>query len=165
MYPTFEDKEAAIQDLYGQAGELLSKIEAKYGIGTLCSDNWKEYYEDALEYIYNEENGLLDWDTEPQAILIFFDIYENDANNQEIIDHYDPLIKNVDNEFYTLPYDRENIGIKEPEVDPSIWSLSMPKIYLNNYTVNPDYSGYGVFKYVYVNFTSQIKFVDGKIQE
>lgn len=116
MYPTFEDKEAAIQDLYGQAGDLLSKIEAKYGIGTLSSDNWKKYYQDALEYIYNEENGLLDWDTEPEAI--FFDIYENDANNQEIIDHYDPLIKNVDNEIYTLPYNRVNIEIQEPEVDP-----------------------------------------------
>lgn len=104
--------------MYGQAGELLSKIEAKYGIGTLSSNNWKKYYQNAIEYIYNEENGLLDWDTVPEAILIFFDIYENDANNQEIIDLYDPLIKNVDNEFYTLPYNQENIGIQEPEVDP-----------------------------------------------
>ena len=67
MHPTFEDKEAAIQDLYGQAGEFLSKIEEKYGIGTLCSDNWKKYYEDVLA---DEPTGNLDTQNSIVSVLL-----------------------------------------------------------------------------------------------
>lgn len=165
MYPTFEDKEAAIQDLYGQAGELLSNIETKYGLGTLSEDNWKEYLENAQEYIYSGENGVLDWEAEPQALFVFFDIYENDESNQEIIDNYNPLLKNADDELYSLPYDRENLGIQEPEIEPRGWSLSAARAYCKNFAVTPNSAGYGVFKNDCTNFASQIKFEGGFAQQ
>lgn len=168
MYPTFEDKEAAIQDLYGQAGDLLSKIEEKSGIGTLCENNWEEYRIKAQEFIYDPENEIQDWTPEPNAILVFFDIYENDESNQEIIDNYNPLLKNANDDLYSLPYDRENLGAQEPQLEPEprSWSLSAARAYCRNFATTPNAPGYGVWGGAdCTNFASQIKFEGGFSQD
>lgn len=166
LYPTFEDNSAAFQELNNQASNLLSIISLKYDLGDLTEDNWKEFYDCAKEYIFDLDNGINDTDPEPNAILYFFDIFEGYINNNKIIENYNPLSRSVENVEVMLPYDRDNLDVYTPDIEPRGWSLTAARDWAKTFCEAPCSGTYGYFpKGDCTNFTSQIKHQGGFAQK
>lgn len=87
LLPTFDSPDKALQNVKGQASNALGLLEGTFDLDELSDSNWKDYQE-ALEAMldredcpewYSEENDEL-W-----ILRTFFDIYENDEDNAEIL--------------------------------------------------------------------------------
>lgn len=77
LYPTFDNRESALSNIKKSASSLLERISAENNLDVLCQDNWELYYNAVAVYTDNEN--------EIKLLKSFFDIYENDFSNEEII--------------------------------------------------------------------------------
>ena len=168
LYPTFENKEKAIQEIINETSGLLNKIQEKYKLSKLNEDNWNIYREKMNEHISEykaEENDNLDY----SKLVLFFDIYENDEQNEEIKNYAKTTRSNiVDEELAVmLPYDSENNEVQNFNKDALEfanttrmsrgYNLTNAKLYAVNHAISPNKSGYGYFLTGdCTNFTSQI---------
>ncbi len=100
LYPTFDNSAIAIENVKNKYEELLSLVAEKYSLSELSDDNWEDYLEVFTLYEADEE-----YQKEKSDILRFFDIYENNDCNNQILQ----IVNNFDNELYDelamlLPY-------------------------------------------------------------
>lgn len=168
LYCTFENKTEAISQIKIEVAELLNKIKQVYNLQELNTSNWKQYKEKANQYI--NEYDAVDNDNENYSkLLLFFDIYENDEQNEEI-KNYNKTKRTIgiDDELAVLlPYDSEAKAVQEFNTKALNFSNSSKMlraynvnnaiVYANAHATNPNKSGYGYFATGdCTNFTSQI---------
>lgn len=135
LYPTFDNSKTALENISIQAKNVLREIKSRYDLGEFSEFTWKEYYDKSLDYesyicdLYysnsNESSKYKNLVDEISLLLEFFDIYENNEKNKEIIELVNN--KNISSDYLLvnlsekLPYnnkvailkDKKYVDIKE----------------------------------------------------
>ncbi len=171
LYVTFDSPEDALQDI--STNPAILAIKNAYILDDISNNNWTEYY-DAM-------NALLDSDLRPswycendisfRALRKFFDIYENDKKNLEIISQVadvktiGELAQNQEI-LQLLPYDSFVTLSQETDALKKSNSLAKTTIlgfdvddgvkYAGDHAENPNSTDYKVFSSDCTNFASQI---------
>lgn len=174
FYPTFDNPDLAIENIVEQNKDFLKVLEKQYNLGPLNPDNWDKYREACYNYEVDltADSQYMDsyW-----SLLSFFDIYENEDKNDEIIelinninagDRYsrqsnDELYREL---YFALPYNEElteTMRERVAKIDNDImtaasrYSVSKGVEYAEKYAVNynPKYYDYSSDC---TNFVSQI---------
>lgn len=86
LLPTFDDREEALLVVKKETPSVLSLLSERYGIGEFSSSTW-ENYRSAIYKMYAEKdcpNWYVEGNEEISKLEAFFDIYENDEDNEEI---------------------------------------------------------------------------------
>ena len=178
LYCTFENKNEAIEEIKQKAETLLNLVKEKYSLSDdLNEENWENYREKVNQYIteYNAESEYFD---EYSNLLTFFDIYENEDQNNEI-KQYSTKARSTtmkDELAAMLPYDSEstlvkNFNEKALKVSEKLnqarsYSLNNAIVYANKYATSPNKTDYAYFSTGdCTNFTSQILEAAGVSQE
>lgn len=102
LYPTFDSPEEALSKVIDTQSQLISQLKAKYELPEFSDDTWEMYY-NALDK-YNEsiedeivqqgeEDTTYQDEIDPLGMSIahlyeFFDIYENNSDNDDIINEF-----------------------------------------------------------------------------
>ncbi len=87
LYCTFENQVLALENIKKEASVLLGLLESRYKLSPLSNNNWKLYRIKMLEFYtipteqYNESNEDF------IKLRAFFDIYENEESNNEILNY------------------------------------------------------------------------------
>ena len=100
LYPTFEDKEKAIESIKEICGKVLGVMKAKYDLDEFSKDSWENYYDQIDSFI--SESGITESDYQIIKLREFFDIYENYEVNESLIS-----IAKTDESIDTLLSDEE----------------------------------------------------------
>lgn len=154
LFPTFDDMDSALAVFKEKANDILTKIKNDNGISELSEDNWEEYY----DLIYSVQ-GCDEY--EKDFALGFFDIYENESVN-------DDIIYCVENEA-DRDLKRRTLYILLPYTQPFVIEYNNNKIttysnfnieaaveYAKIYAITPNSYDYAVFGADCTNFASQI---------
>lgn len=84
MYCTFDNSEAALNNISLEAGTLIALLKNTYNLDDFSAETVAEYYDASLEMFDNEQRP--DWYTESnsefQTFRAFYDIYENEGKNE-----------------------------------------------------------------------------------
>ena len=155
LYPTFDNRESALSNIKKSASSLLERISAENNLDELCQDNWELYYNAVAVYTDNEN--------EIKLLKSFFDIYENDFSNEEIIQC---VKQNSDAEFireqlyYLLPNNTPYVIEVNNQISEistySDFDLDAAIRYAKAYAVHPNGYDYAIFDSDCTNFASQI---------
>jgi hypothetical protein len=86
LYPTFDNSITAMEKIQDNCSNILSLLQTTYGLDDLSSNNWHDYMDCMVSYLYNPMKASWYSETHPQyaQLSMFFDIYENDEKNEEI---------------------------------------------------------------------------------
>jgi len=89
MLRTFDNHDQAIDGIYKKASGLLNILAENYQLDRMNAVNWEQYQEYLYTYVddcFAKEDGSYDAIRDDESVLkIFFDIYENTWQNQELI--------------------------------------------------------------------------------
>lgn len=154
LFPTFDDKENALKVFKEKANNILTKIKNNNGIAELSDDNWQEYY----NLIYSLQGCD---EREKDFVVCFFDIYENESVNNDII----YCVENeTDSELK-----RRMLYMLLPYTEPFVIAYNNNRItaysnfniyaaveYAMTYAVTPNSYNYAVLEKDCTNFASQI---------
>lgn len=168
LYCTFEDKNEAIDEIKLKSATLLSQVKNTYELAEdLNEENWKTYEEKINQYVteFNLEGEYFD---EYSNLLTFFDIYENEEQNNEI-KQYSTMARSssmMEELAVMLPYDSECELVKdfnEQALQTSemlnqtrAYNLNNAIVYAEKYATSPNKTDYDYFSKDCTNFTSQI---------
>lgn len=86
LYPTFDDADRALATVREKASKVLNLLRNEFGLAEFSSENW-EAYRTAMYDMYGKSDcpdWYVEWDEGISALESFFDIYENDRDNEEI---------------------------------------------------------------------------------
>ena len=176
LYCTFEDKDEAIKEIKSIASNLLEKIKNTYELSEFNNENWKDYRDSLNKYI-DEKEITDDENIEYSKLMLFFDVYENDEQNDEIKNYINVTRSGIDeNLIILLPYDSECDAVQEFNQNALAisektrmmrgYNLNNAKTYATKYATSPNKSGYGYFSTRdCTNFVSQILEAAGVSQE
>lgn len=171
LYVTFDFQEEALQNI--SANPVIQAIKTEYGYEDISNGNWKEYYDAMYELLdapscpswYNEG------DINYRTIRQFFDIYENEEKNAEIISLATTATTATDitqcqDILELLPYDSyveldkqltvSNSEQLNPLAVVAGFDTSKGITYATSYATSPNTSSYKKFSSDCTNFTSQI---------
>jgi len=87
LYRVFENQAEAIEDIKVKVPNLLNTLATEYDLAPLANSNWQEY-RDAMYMLFDSDNKPADYtesNLEFRTLRAFFDIYENDDKNAEIM--------------------------------------------------------------------------------
>ena len=189
LYPTFDNSKTALENISIQAKNVLREIKSRYDLGEFSEFTWKEYYDKSLDYesyicdLYysnsNESSKYKNLVDEISLLLEFFDIYENNEKNKEIIELVNN--KNISSDYLLvnlsekLPYnnkvailkDKKYVDIKENmglnNLDSSMSQDDSEEEVSEKYEYVEEKSN--LYKYINgadcTNFVSQIKRAGG----
>ncbi|MDO4854719.1 MAG: amidase domain-containing protein [Coriobacteriia bacterium] len=100
LYPTFDDRDAAISYVANNAPKRLSLISSSSFLLPLLEQNWRAYY-DKMRALYDDVN-CPDWymeaDDEENLLQCAFSILENDALNEGIISSLNSAVASASDE-------------------------------------------------------------------
>ena len=106
MLRTFDNLEIAINKLYEKIPNLLSILEAEYGLEPMSSENWEQYRNNCIEYINtciaNNDDSYSGIATEYNILELFFDIYENTEQNMDLINRINSSKLRMNNPSITV---------------------------------------------------------------
>lgn len=106
LMPTYDNKQAALSNMRDEAGGLIGYLQRHYMIPLPFSDLSWRLYRDANENIRSTLSRP-GWQTEytqqSDDLMVFFDIYENDDDNNQIINT--ALKEGMEAVELELPYD------------------------------------------------------------
>lgn len=151
-YPTFDDKEEALKNIKLIAPAVLKELSDKYNLRELCVNNWNIYYI-ALQKNWSKYIDM--YPEETKKLLSFFDIYENDLKNDEILNFVCNDVYDQKNLLSVLPNNSSNV-LSKTETYSSGFNIDDAIHYAMIYAVNPNTSDYEVFDADCTNFASQI---------
>lgn len=180
LYATFDSQEQALQEI--SENPAIQLIKEIYEYEDITDDNWMLYYDSMYDLLdsascpswYNEE------DINFRTIRNFFDIYENEDKNDEIISLVSVAtaaegITENRNVLELLPYDSYNILSQQSNILNNNQSLAISRslgfnisdgiAYATKYATSPNTSDYKKFSSDCTNFTSQILENGGIVQE
>lgn len=86
LLPTFDDPVQALKSAAKENALAFDYLKAEYGLGSLSANNWEEY-QDALEEKLGSDD-CPEWFSSFSLVYplrAFFDIYENEDSNAEIL--------------------------------------------------------------------------------
>lgn len=96
LYCTFEDRELAVEELYDMYPEAFKYLYDNYDLPSVITpDNWK-VFDEAITSSYDDVELSHEMNIDLLAISAFFDIYENNEENEEIkelVNQYNDLFK------------------------------------------------------------------------
>lgn len=180
LYCTFDDPNKAIYEISNLVPNLINLLKAKYSLEELSNNTWKDYYNAMYELF--DDNECPEWYTESniefRRLSSFFDIYENEEKNLEILSYCDTsyMTASTDledmktNLFYALPY-------SSVEKSPFIYQIDLTSIekgfdtskgiaYAEKWATSKNTDEYYYFSHGdCANFTSQILENGGVAQE
>lgn len=84
LFCTFIDQDAALDNLKSAVPEILDEIKVGFSLADLDNSNWEEYYAGVSNLSSDSEYAPED-NLQHQILLQFFDIYENNDKNAEVI--------------------------------------------------------------------------------
>lgn len=177
LYPVFENSEVAIQNIKEKSRNVLDTISKNSGLEELNDNNWKAYLSIMNEML--DSPNKPDWYTEDNEEFIlldsFFDIYENNEENEELIsmaynsNSVDELFQNSDFlNTLSWKYSEEfgekvaesidkNLSDYQNRIQPRSYSLTKAVNYAKKYAKNSNSDVYGYISGAdCTNFTSQI---------
>ena len=117
LYSSFDNQSDSLDKLKEKAPHLLDAIKTEYSLETISELNWSEYYSNLNDYV--DLVAPAEWYDqyydEIKYAESFFDIYENEDQNNEIIEMLEEkkeadVTQSIltDEEFiYLLPYDSD----------------------------------------------------------
>lgn len=87
LYPEFENPDRAVNELWKCATKAIDYLQDNYDVSSLSRNNYKEY-QAYISSSLGDEAVLADETLEKQLCLMenFLDIYENNDDNQEILE-------------------------------------------------------------------------------
>lgn len=180
LYVTFDSQKQALQEISGNM--VIQAIKDTYGYEDISNDNWHQYYDSMYELLdssfcpvwYDEE------DINFRKLRNFFDIYENEEKNNEIISlasvatTTEEITENA-NVLELLPYESYNMLSQQSDILNNKQSLHTSRTlgfnisdgisYATKYATSPNTSDYKKFSSDCTNFTSQILENGGVAQE
>jgi hypothetical protein len=180
LYATFDSPDLAIQNV--ASNSVVKLIQDTYQYDDINSENWKEYYESMYELL--DSDLCPEWYTEEnddyRILRKFFDIYENEEKNTEIVckaltvKTVENLIQDTDF-LELLPYDSYEALDQELNIltedrastSTNVIGFDIDKgiKYASNYATSPNTSDYKKFSSDCTNFVSQILENGGVAQE
>ena len=171
MYCTFDSQQEALSAI--SDNEVIQLLKDEYGFEDISDANWQQYYNAMYEMLdspecpewYNEENDEL-W-----QLRQFFDIYENEERNDEIIysinsnARISDVTQNADI-LLLLPYDsyltlnqQSSVLNNEQAITTSViagFDIDAGISYATTYAESPNEDDYKYFSSDCTNFASQI---------
>lgn len=180
LYVTFDSQKQALQEISGNT--VIQTIKEIYGYEVISNDNWHQYCDSMYELLdssfcpawYDEE------DMNFRILRNFFDIYENEEKNKEIISlasaatTIEEITENA-NILELLPYESYNTLSQKSNILNNEQSLGTSRAlgfnisdgisYATKYATSPNTSDYKKFSSDCTNFTSQILENGGVAQE
>lgn len=167
LYTTFDEPDEALSNIKVSCSNVICLLKEVFQLDEFSSDTW-ELYQNAL-YVMHDSEKRPDWymesNSEIASLRFFFDIYENDSQNKDIIRQAtlkrsaSQLLTDVD--FITsLPYTSDVVQdyLKDKAmIMPRAYSKDKAIAYATKYASNPNREGYYYFSGGdCANFTSQI---------
>lgn len=114
LYPTFDDKSKAIEEVSKKCADRLSILSSSYFLPPLDESNWETYFDCMMKFY--DDARCPDWyqesDQEESTLQYFFSIMQNDGLNQQIIDAFD----NAKVECASLEADSDEVEEASEEV-------------------------------------------------
>lgn len=187
MLPTFDNKASALKNIKPQTSKVLALLNRTYDFGELTKENWRDY-RDAL-YEMGDREDCPSWygesSDEFRLLRRFFDIYENDIDNQEIMsqaafvkksqtklasngrDEAQQKLVNLlpDQEVLLSRLGENNENAIEPCIGIKEFNIADGVAYAKDHALSPNKNGYGYFqKGDCANFASQILAAGGMRQ-
>ena len=173
LYPTFEDQSSALQNISKTCQNILTEFINTYQSKPLSDENYKTYQ----EFVNNYERSNLSQEMKNELVTldVFLDIYENQFQNDEIIEtaksvsSIEKLLKDTDFNLL-LPYtvsraafttlaNSINLPLDEPQTKAFTYNRSAAINYAKNHAdsnnINKSEYGY-IEKADCTNFASQI---------
>lgn len=156
LYPTFNNKDNALCNIKKDTKQVLDIIKEQNSLSELNDNNWEVYSNLVFQY---------DNDTYKEQIAklkSFFDIYENDQSNINILQVLD---KNNYNEireelYYLLPYNtpfvEQQANLYNNMEVYSNFNVDAAISYARAYAIHPNVPRYAEFGSDCTNFASQI---------
>ena len=96
LYCTFEDRELAVEELYDMYPEAFKYLYDNYDLPSVITpDNWK-VFDEAITSSYDDVELSHEMNIDLLAISAFFDIYENNEENEVLkvlVNQYNVLFK------------------------------------------------------------------------
>ena len=99
LYRTFDEPEKALEQIAFRSEDVLNLVKTTYGLSDFSDRTWCDYRnamycmldDECCPEWYNESNE------EYRALVVFFDIYENDSKNEELTIYADKLMASKSN--------------------------------------------------------------------
>lgn len=171
LYVTFDSQQKALQKISNNP--VIQVIKTEYGYEDISNTNWKQYYYAMYELLdsterpswYSEEN------TNFRKMRKFFDIYENEEKNVEIISLVNSVATTVDvaqnidilellpyDSYVTLSQQSGSLNNKQSLTSSKAlgFNINNGVAYATKYAVSPNTSDYDKLSADCTNFTSQI---------
>lgn len=155
LYPTFDNKNESLLKFKEKEHDFLAKLKDKNDLDDLTDNNWREYY----KCIYSLENS--DY-YDISISTAFFDIYEGDYLNEEILSCVNSNSSFQEKEeflYYNLPYTSPFVSAcSENRISfYSEFDKNSAIQYANNFASNPNLFDFEFFEEGdCANFGSQI---------
>lgn len=177
LYRTFDSNEDALSNIYAETSELLDLIQVTYGCDDFSDETWEEYQAGMFELVSSDDRplGLNESNIQFRKLRNFFDIYENDAKNEEIVvllEANPSLTKEV---LELVPYTSINSLNQQLQVSDNSIGMSINSVvygfdiddgvtYATAHATSRN-SAYKSFSSDCTNFVSQILEAGGVLQE
>ncbi len=175
LYVTFENPDSAIKDLKKKIPEFLEVLQKEYYLNELNDENWKDYRYAMHRYIeWPDENKKFQNSDSLKVLECFFDIYENDECNKEILSYTSgrKSIKLVSDELdlvlllpsfapYSTNYEKY---YRAPKNTSKGLNNTRGIQYATQYAINHNWPTYEIFSADCTNFVSQILEYAGQSQ-
>ena len=168
LYRTFENQEAAIEDIKAKIPTLLNVLAIQFDLDELSDNNWKEY-QDSMYMLFDSDNKPKDYNESNQefrTLRAFFDIYENAEKNEQIIVFNEALQKTRGNNSELMEELALLLPYTEPLVQDYMDNIIQPRVaidvdtavnYAEDYATSPNTPKYYYFSHGdCTNFVSQI---------
>lgn len=181
LYCTFINKEQALENLSKSIPEILNAISIKHNLEKINNDN-QDKYRDGLYQLSTSEILSQGGIKQYNKLLAFFDIYENNSQNDNIINY----LSRINTSKPLSQTDRSTLALLLPYYSPLVKEMELSKNhqmrpvlpnipaavnYAVQYAWNPNTSEYGIARTWYgaevdcTNFVSQILEASGISQE
>lgn len=167
LYKEFSDPDEAIADLYCKIPSLLSTLADEYNLERLSNLNWM-VYRDAMYKLVDSPDKPTTYTESSQdfrTLRAFFDIYENAAKNDEIVELFTTINTTRSNNYtelalllpYTSPLAKEFAAQNVRRTDEMQISIEDAISYASQYATSPNTPTYYYFSNGdCANFVSQI---------
>ena len=185
LYPVFKNQEDALNNIKDTCSDVLNILAENYNLEEFSENNWQQYRESMINYLNNENRP--EWYTEDNEMYVkldsFFDIYENEKQNEELInmaesvDSVEALLETTDfantlswkynEEFCEKIAEDANVEFYNyrNRIQPRSYSVSKAVSYAKKYAVNENQKKYGYIKGAdCTNFVSQVMHEGGQLQ-
>lgn len=145
LFCTFDDPEEAMTNLKNEIPDFLTDLSEKYSLPELNDDSWEEYRSSLVQ----EKDEVNEISSEMALLSSFFDIYENESVNNDILDNLseNQSKRQIDNSnmedlIFKLPYTSPILSKyhsdKDSKIQPRSFNRSMAVEYAEQYAEDPN---------------------------